>query len=265
MKKVTVQYSFEDSVARVLLSDGKGNVLDQTMMDELMSLFDEFKNKPGLKLILFEGDGKHFSFGASVEEHKKENAAAMLKVFHQLFYTLSELSIPTAALVSGQCLGGGMELVLMCNFIFADKTAKFAQPEIILGVFPPPASVILPEKIGLARAEELLLTGKSISAEQAYAAGLVNEVFEDKSALVEGVDKWISATITTKSASSLRYGVRAVRLKFNQTLRLYLSQLEAMYVNELMETPDANEGIQAFLEKRSPVWKYSKVVQNENN
>ncbi|MEK6615460.1 MAG: enoyl-CoA hydratase/isomerase family protein, partial [Bacteroidota bacterium] len=122
MKKVIIKYTHENSIARVILTDGKGNVLDHVMMEELQAVFNEFKNKPEIKLITFEGAGKHFSFGASVEEHKKEFAAAMLRGFHQLFYSLRDLAIPTAAIISGQCLGGGMELALMCNFMFADKT-----------------------------------------------------------------------------------------------------------------------------------------------
>jgi cyclohexa-1,5-dienecarbonyl-CoA hydratase len=254
MEKIKVNYTHDNTVAQVILDDGKGNVLDQLMMSELLLLLDTYKGNSKLKMITFEGAGKHFSFGASVEEHKKENAAAMLKSFHQLFYTLRDLSIPTLARISGQCLGGGMELAIMCNFLFVEKNAKLGQPEIVLGVFPPPASVILPQKIGLARAEELLLTGKSISADAAKNIGLVNEVFEDKTALDAGVDSFIAQYIVPRSASSLRFGVRASRADFNRVLSEALPALEQLYVSELMETKDANEGIGSFLEKRAPVW-----------
>ena len=167
MEKVKLVFLYENTVAQVVLNDGKGNILDHIMMEELQEVFSDLKNKPEVKLITIEGMGKHFSFGASVEEHKKEFAAAMLRAFHSLFFSLMDLSVPILAKVSGQCLGGGMELALMCNFIFADKTAKFGQPEIVLGVFPPPASILLPEKIGLARAEELLITGITIPSEMA--------------------------------------------------------------------------------------------------
>ncbi|TAL59601.1 MAG: cyclohexa-1,5-dienecarbonyl-CoA hydratase [Bacteroidetes bacterium] len=254
MKKVSLKYTHENSIARILLQDGRGNVLDHIMIEELQSLFNDFKGKSDIKLITFEGAGKHFSFGASVEEHKKEFAAAMLKGFHQLFYSLRDLSIPTAAIISGQCLGGGLELALMCNFIFADKTAKFGQPEIALGVFPPPASIILPEKIGLAKAEELLLTGKTISSDEAKSIGLINHVLEDKLSLNAWVDEWICVNIVPKSASSLRFAVKAVRVKFNHVLSNFLPQLEQLYINQLIESHDANEGINSFLEKRKPVW-----------
>lgn len=254
MKKINTTYSSENSIVTISLDDGKGNILDRSMMDELQYIFDALTKKEELKLIVFEGTGKHFSFGASVEEHKKEYAATMLRIFHQLFYSLRDLSIPTLAKVSGQCLGGGMELALMCNFIFADKSAKFGQPESVLGVFPPPASILLPEKIGYARAEELLLTGRTINAEEAKTMGLVNAIFDDKELLDSGVNNWIENNILPKSASSLRYSVKATRIKLNHLITSFLPQLENMYVNQLMETHDANEGIQSFLDKRKPVW-----------
>lgn len=254
MQKIKFSYENDNSVARIILDDGKGNVLDHIMIEDLQQLLNDFKSANQLKLITFEGAGKHFSFGASVEEHTKELAGTMLKGFHQLFYTLRDLSIPTAAIISGSCLGGGLELALMCNFMFADATAKLGQPEISLGVFPPPASILLSEKIGLAKAEDLLITGKIISAEVAKSIGLLNELFDSKALMEEGISKWIETHILPKSASSLRFGVKASRIKFNHVISNFLPQLESIYVNQLMQTHDANEGINSFLEKRKPVW-----------
>jgi len=255
MNKIKIEYLFDNSVARIILDDGKGNVLDSVMMDDLHQLLDEFADNKDLKLITFEGEGKHFSFGASVEEHTKENAAKMLKSFHGMFYKIMELSIPTVAKISGQCLGGGLELALICNTMFADKSAFMGQPEIVLGVFPPPASLLLPLKIGNARAEELLITGKSVSADKAEEIGLIAEVFENKESLNKGVNLWIEKYILPKSASSLRFAIKTSRTFFNHIMGKFLPQLESMYVNDLMETEDANEGITAFLKKRKPNWK----------
>ena len=255
MQKIKIEYTHNNSVARIILDDGKGNILDNIMMTELLELLNSFRNKNDIKLITFEGAGKHFSFGASVEEHKKENVSQMLKSFHQLFYTISDLAIPTLSKISGQCLGGGLELALICNFLFADKSAKLGQPEIILGVFAPPASVLLPLKIGNAKAEELLITGKTISAEEGQTLGFINEVFEDKDILTAGTDKWIEENILPKSASSLRFTVKASRKIFNHLLNKTLPELEDLYVNGLMNSEDANEGINSFLEKRKPTWK----------
>jgi cyclohexa-1,5-dienecarbonyl-CoA hydratase len=254
MEKLRLSYTHDDSVARIILDAGPGNVMDHLMMEELQSTLRSFSSKPQLKLIVFQGQGKHFSFGASVEEHRKEFSEVMLKNFHQLFYTIRDLSIPTMAKISGQCLGGGMELAIMCNFLFADKSARMGQPEIVLGVFPPPASVILPLKIGYARAEELLITGRQITAVESEKLGLVNAVYENFEELEAETEKWIDETIVPKSASSLRFGVKAARIKFNHILTNFLPQLEQLYVRQLMQTHDANEGIQSFLDKRKPQW-----------
>jgi cyclohexa-1,5-dienecarbonyl-CoA hydratase len=254
MEKIKINYLHNETVLQIVFDDGKGNVIDSVMMEDLQKLFRSIASKEHIKMIIFEGQGKHFSFGASVEEHKKEFAEIMIKNFHQLFYTIKELSIPTMARISGQCLGGGLELALMCNFLFCDKSAVLGQPEIVLGVFPPPASLLLPLKIGYARAEELLITGKTITADEAFALGLINKVFENKESLQIETDEWINKLILPKSASSLRYAVKASRIKFNHILSNFLPQLEHLYVHQLMNTKDANEGINSFLEKRKPVW-----------
>lgn len=254
MEKIKLIYTHNNSVAQIILNDPKGNVLDKVMMSELLGILQNFKVNKNLKLITFEGEGDHFSFGASIKEHKKEHAAAMLKNFHQVFYDLIDLSIPTLAKISGFCLGGGLELALMCNFLFANQSAKLGQPEIVLGVFPPPASLLLPLKIGYAKAEELIISGRNIPSEQAEAIGLINKVYQNKEALDSGINEFIEEHILPKSASSLRFAVRAARIVYNETILNKLPELEKMYVTELMETADANEGILAFLEKRKPTW-----------
>ncbi len=254
MNKIKLNYLHNDSVAQIILYSPKGNVLDSIMMGELLNVFKEIKSNSDLKTITFEGEGDHFSFGASVEEHKKENAYAMLKQFHSLFYAMIDMGIPSIAKISGQCLGGGLELALVCNMLFADKTAKLGQPEIVLGVFPPPASLILPMKIGNAKAEEFLITGKTISAEESKQLGFINDVFETKEELNSKVDEFIQKYFLPRSASSLRYAVKASRTMFNHILENKLKVLENIYTAELMETFDANEGINSFLEKRKPLW-----------
>ena len=252
--KIKISWHYDGQMVRIILADGKGNILDHIMMNEIQITLDGLSGNKDLKMIVFEGEGKNFSFGASVEEHRRERAGDMLREFHQLFYALRDLSVPTAAKISGQCLGGGLELAIMCNLLFADKSSRFGQPEIALGVFPPPASIILPEKIGLAQAEKLLITGKSITAQEALTIGLLTEVYEDKDTMDAEVNMWIEKYILTKSASSLRFAVMALRVKFNHVISNYLPQLESLYVNQLMSTNDANEGINSFLEKRKPSW-----------
>ncbi|RLD22598.1 MAG: cyclohexa-1,5-dienecarbonyl-CoA hydratase [Bacteroidetes bacterium] len=255
MEKLKLTYTHDSAVANIIMDDGKGNILDDVMMNEMLNVFNDLKSNKDIKLITFEGAGKHFSFGASVEEHTKERAGGMLKTFHKLFYSIMDMGIPTVAKIWGQCLGGGLELALACNVIYTDKTARLGQPEIMLGVFPPPASIILPLKIGTARAEELLITGRSISAESGQEMGLINEVYDDIQSLNSALDTWIEKFILPKSASSLKFAIKAARTNFNTILKSKLPVVEKMYVDQLMNTEDANEGINAFIEKRKPVWK----------
>ena len=253
-EKLIVEYTHDRQVVRITLNAPKGNVLDAAMMAELQGELDKLKDEPQVKMLQFTGAGDHFSFGASVPEHTRDKAPQMLKQFHSLFYSIIDLGIPTAALVSGQCLGGGMELALICNLLFADETARLSQPEISLAVFPPPASLILPLKIGQARADDLLISGQSITAADALASGLACAVYPSRAVMLEKVDKWVQKHILSKSASSLRFAVKAARQSFNAALIDGLKKLEQMYLTELMATHDANEGIASFLERRPPVW-----------
>ncbi len=252
--KIITENMHDNQIVRLTLNSPKANVLDAEMMTDLLKELDEINRNPNVKLIQFIGAGEHFCFGASVEEHTKENAPAMLEQFHKLFYTLADMAVPTAALVSGQCLGGGMELALMCNFLFADKSAKLGQPEIALGVFAPPASLILPMKIGQAGADDLLISGRIMSAEEATRIGLVAKLYDDHDSMLEGVDSWAEKAILGKSASSLKFAVRAARMEFNSTLRNRLKEVERLYIDELMATHDANEGIGSFLKRCKPEW-----------
>src|ERR1019366_7062365 len=152
----------EQSCVRITLGGSKGNILTLAAMHELRDALKAIKADPDVKAVILMGEGKHFSFGASVEEHKREHAAEMIHDFHELILDVADLSIPVIASVSGFCLGGAMELVLAANLIFADESAVFGQPEINLGVFPPPASVLLPLKLGYAQAEEGLMTRENI-------------------------------------------------------------------------------------------------------
>ncbi len=252
--KVLTESLFDGQVVRLTLNAPKANILDSQMMSELNAAFDDLRRQPQVKLVQFVGAGDHFCFGASVPEHTRENAPRMLEQFHGLFYALADLAIPTAALISGNCLGGGMELALMCNFIFADSTARLGQPEINLGVFPPPASLLLPMKIGQAKADDIILTGRILSADESVSMGLVTQLFETHESLLAGVDEWAERHILPKSAASLKVTVQAARWQFNRELRKRLDKLQKFYVDELMATHDANEGITAFLEKRKPKW-----------
>ena len=252
MEKVITESFFDGQVVRFVLNAPKINVLDAEMMAELQSGLGTMGHD--VKLIQFMGAGNNFCCGASVPEHTKENAQEMLTQFHELFKTLMHLSIPTMAMVSGQCLGGGMELAISCNFLFLDETARLGQPEIVLGVFAPPASLILPMKVGQTKADELLLSGRSMKPNEVMSSGLGTQLFESQQSMIDGANNWVEKHILGKSASSLRFASRAARTAFNENLSVSLDKLAETYTTKLMETHDANEGIEAFLEKRKPEW-----------
>ena len=257
MEYKLIQYErlFDGAVLKIILNAPKANVLEAAMLNEINGVLGSLSQEKDVKLIVFEGTGKHFSFGASVPEHTKENAAMMLNSFHAMFLELVRLAVPTMAVVRGQCLGGGMELALFCNFIVADSTAMFGQPEIVLAVLPPPASVMLARKVGQAYADDIALTGRSIDAAEGHRIGLVNLLAPEGEDAWEAASTWIEKHILPKSASSLRIANKGVRMDFFRRLVEDLPRMEGLYLKDLMETHDANEGINAFIEKRKPEWK----------
>jgi cyclohexa-1,5-dienecarbonyl-CoA hydratase len=246
-----VRLVFEEggALARVVFDGGKGNVIDRPLLRELARALREAEASDA-KAVLLEGAGDHFSFGASVEEHRPAKVRDFLREFHALFRELLDRPLPRIAVVRGQCLGGGLELALACQRIFAARGAKLGQPEIKLAVFAPVASLLLPQRIGQPAADDLLLTGRSVAAEEALALGLVDSVADDP--LVAARD-WVRTHLLPLSASSLRFAARAAWTASAALVRARLDELEKLYLDELMATPDAVEGITAFLEKRPPV------------
>ncbi|MFH1810692.1 MAG: enoyl-CoA hydratase/isomerase family protein [Pseudomonadota bacterium] len=251
--KIRVEPFLGEQALRIVLNAPKGNVLDGSMMSELLAALDQAASQPQLKLLCFVGEGPHFSFGASVEEHVGDRAARMLAQFHGLFLKLVELGLPTAAAVRGRCLGGGMELAAFCTRVVASPDAVFAQPEIQLGVLAPVASLILPLKLGQAAADDINLTGRNVGAEEAHRLRLVDELADDP---VAAIETWAARELAPRSASSLRLAQHASRWQFNQVLTQQLKAVEAFYLKTLMATHDANEGLASFLEKRPPTWQH---------
>lgn len=249
---VRVETLDDGAIWRVLLNTPRANILDREKSEALTRIFGKAHDDKGVKAIIMQGEGPNFSFGASVQEHLPESCAAMLTAFHGLFRAMLDASVVTLAAVHGHCLGGGLELAGFCNRVFAAGDARLGQPEITLGVFAPVASVILCERMGRGGAEDLLLSGRTVTAEEALRLGLVDEVGENP---LDAALAYARTHLLPRSASSLRWAVRAARLGFAERLVAELGRLEAMYVRDLMTTADANEGLQAFLEKRSPVWR----------
>ena len=238
----------DGAILWLTLDAPKANILTGAVIRALQDALDEEVDRD-TKLVVFEGAGAHFSFGASVEEHQRAEAPAMLVTFHGLFRRLLELAVPTCAIVRGQCLGGGLELASYCTFLVATPDARLGQPEIKLAVFPPMASILLPWRLGGGRALDLCVSGRTLEAEEARRVGLVNAVTEDPEAWVRAL---FANALRPTSAVALRFAERAARAELARRMAEQLPALERLYLDELMTTEDANEGIAAFLERRPP-------------
>ena len=255
MSRILLHELHGGAVARLVLNAPKGNVLDGAMIAEITWAARELASRQRLRAVVLEGEGLHFSYGTAVQEHYGERAAEMLAGFHGMLYALLELGTPLVAKVRGYCLGGGLELAALCHFLICDRTARFGQPEAKLGVFAPAASLLLPMRVGQTKADELLLTGATLDADEALACGLVTTL-ADWDGLDTAVERFLEQRLLPLSASSLRHAARAARWSFEQTMRAELPRLEKRYLEQLMATHDATEGLNAFLEKREPRWSH---------
>lgn len=238
--------------ARVVIDGGKGNILTIALLDEFTNIIKRLAASPDLYCITIEGEGDHFSYGASIEEHERPKIVALLSAMARASKAVFFCNIPTIAIVRGQCLGGGLELAAACVRIVASKEAKFGQPEINLGVFAPIGSLLLPFRIAGAAADELLISARAIHCKEALAIGLVDEEAQDPESAAAS---FVERELLQKSASSLRFAVAAARFDRRRRFETGIAALETMYTKELMSTLDANEGPRAFLEKRAPRWR----------
>ena len=243
----------DGALLRLTLARPKANIVDGAMIAALRAALAQHAGSATLRGVLLDAQGPHFSFGASVEEHLPAACGPMLAGLHALIVAMVEFPAPILVAVRGQCLGGGLEVALAGSLIFAAPDAKLGQPEMKLGVFAPAASVLLPLRIGQARAEDLLYSGRSIDAATALAWGLANEVSDDPSAAALA---YFESHLAGKSAASLAHAVRAAREPFADLARARLEDVETLYLEKLMTTRDANEGLKAFIEKRQPKWEH---------
>ncbi len=250
--KVQVLEQDDGALWRISLAAPENNILDRALIGGLTEVFSRARKANSLRAICLDGMGPNFSYGASIEEHLPDQVGEMLRAFHELFRAMASAETVLLAAVHGHCLGGGLELAAFCHRVFAAPDAKLGQPEIRLGVFAPVASVILPERMGQSEAEDLCLTGRLLSAEEAKSAGLVDEVTPDPTAAA--LD-YARRNLLQHSASSLRCAVRAVRLGYYQRVFGNLEEAERLYLEDLMPTADAVEGIESFLQERKPVWR----------
>jgi cyclohexa-1,5-dienecarbonyl-CoA hydratase len=247
-----IAFTSDPHAYRITLADPPLNILDIAMLQELRDAIARVENDRHCLIIDAQGD-KAFSAGASVQDHLGDRVHEMLRVFHDCFRALARIELTTVALVRGAALGGGCELAMACDFVLASDRARFGQPEIALGVFPPVAAYQLSRQLAPRRGLELLLTGDPIDAATAERFGLVNTVFASTEFDAKA-NEWL-ARIYRHSASSLRFAKKAFRLAQSDDFERRLAETERLYLDELMKTEDAAEGLNAFLEKRKPGWR----------
>lgn len=230
------------------------NILNIAAMEEMNDALISLVGNTEIKALIISSVGeKAFCAGVDVSEHTEEKVEKMLQVFHDVFRNLTKLDQATIASVKGLALGGGCEIALFCDLIFAADNLKIGQPEIKLSVFPPVALLVLPRLVGLKKASELLLTGKVIDAQEAQGIGLVNKVVPLTSFESE-LESFIKP-LTELSLIGLKYSKKGINLGLETTFLDGLEKIEKIYLEELMASEDAHEGLKAFLEKRKPAWK----------
>jgi cyclohexa-1,5-dienecarbonyl-CoA hydratase len=246
-------FEAEGRLLRLRLNQPKANLIDAAMIVALHDALEELLDSRSLGAVLLDAEGAHFSFGASVEEHLPGECAAMLKGLHRLLLRMVDSSVPILIAVRGQCLGGGLEVALAGHLIFVAPDAKLGQPEMKLGVFAPAASCLLPDLIGVTQALDLLLSGRTVTGIEAAAMGIVYQACADPEAAALA---YFKEHLEPKSASSVRFAVKAARCDFAARFKDKIERLERMYLDELMRTHDAVEGLRAFLGKRAAQWQH---------
>jgi cyclohexa-1,5-dienecarbonyl-CoA hydratase len=248
-----IRYRVEGPVARITLNHPDHNLLNETMLRELAQGIEMVADDPTAKLIVLDAAGKVFSGGVDIGEYTGERAFSMIDAFHAACVAMVEAAQPVLVIVDGPAVGGGAELVAYGDLVMATPRARFALPEITIGVFPPLASTMLPHIIGPKRALELVLTGEAITAERARELGLVNRLVPE--AQLQNAVNELIGKITTQSGAVLGMAKKAVLGGMGLSLRDSLRNSMNIFLNELYRLEDSQEGLRALLEKRKPQWK----------
>lgn len=249
----TIQFHTDHQVAWITLNRPPLNVMNIQMMEELVQALIEVQGDRNLKALVIQAEGKAFCAGVAVEDHLGDKAEPMIHVFHKIFHLLTKVSCPTIAVVKGAAIGGGCELATFCDYVIATDRAKFGQPEINLGLFPPVSVVAFPWMTGMKRTMELLLTGETIDSKTACEWGLITRVVAEED--VKNHLEQLLQNLRNKSAVALQLTKKAVQESMAVSFAAALGKVEQIYLNELIQTKDAQEGLHSFLEKREPKWK----------
>ena len=253
MSEPTVQVLRDGRTATVTLNRPPLNIMDIPTIARLGEAVSELAADPDLQVVFLRGAGdRAFSAGVSVQDHAADKVGPMLESLHGTIRRLRALDAVTVAAVHGHCLGGGMELALSCDLVIATEDARFGQPEIDLGCYPPVAAALYPSLLGASRTLDLVLTGRILTCEEAERMGIVTRRVDD---LDRGIARF-AQEIGGKSAAVTRLAKKAVRAGRDRAFADALAETERVYAEELCRTEDMEEGVAAFLEKRQPVWKH---------
>jgi cyclohexa-1,5-dienecarbonyl-CoA hydratase len=247
-----LDFEIRTPVARILLNNPPLNVIDLAMTRDLQRALTDIESRPEISVIVVEGQGSTFSAGVDIKAHLPEQIHEMLTSFHAMIKAIVASRKVTVAVVCGSCLGGGAELAMVCDMVFTARDATWGFPEIKLGCYPPVAAVALPALIGQKRASELILTGRQFSGDEAVAIGLANRSAgnEELESLVEDV----LDELRSLSPAAIAHAKKAIYAWDAIHFDKGLARAEKIYLEELISTADASEGIIAFLEKRPPKW-----------
>jgi cyclohexa-1,5-dienecarbonyl-CoA hydratase len=251
-KRHRLAANIDPPVARIKLANPPLNVIDIPMMEELSRSLTAIESHADVSVIVFSGDGKAFSAGVDVAAHTPDQVEGMLTAFHSVIRALIETRKVTVAGVHGHCLGGGAELAMVCDIVYTTESAEWGFPEIKLGCYPPVACTALAALIGQKRASELILTGRMISGTEAASIGLASRAMPE-SELGRAVEECLSG-IRKLSPAALAVTKKSIYAWDAMHFDKGLSRAEKIYLEELMKTEDAQEGIRAFMEKREPHW-----------
>lgn len=242
----------EEGIVGITLNRPPLNVLTIDMMEEMIKAFQWARKEPG-NVVVIDAEGKAFSAGVDVADHTPDKVGLMIDVFDRLFLSMAALEKPIIGVVNGAALGGGYEVVLFCDMVIASERARFGQPEIKVGVLPPIACYVLPRLLSWPRALEVLLSGETFTAAEAKEMGLINKVFPVND-FNQGVEKFLRK-FTSLSPVVLALTKKAALAGERKSFAEGLQAIDHIYLQELMQTKDALEGLQAFMEKRPPVWR----------
>ncbi len=248
-----IHFDTSTFAARITLNFPPYNVLTVPMMGELAEAIESLNARPDVKCILLDSSQKTFSAGISVEDSRPERVFQTLEAFNRVFESISEISKPMIVVVNGPAIGAGSELVAFGDMVIATTNAKFAQPEVKMGVFPPFAAIMLPAVIGPKKTYEMILTGNPLTAEEAFAYGFVNKVVSEAD-LPKAVNE-VLARIGEFSGPVLEMTKRVIGTSIGKPLEVAMKQSQDIYLNQLYALEDVAEGLRAVVEKRKPIWK----------